>query len=371
MNLKIEIHNRNYESRRKTVDNWKIPAFEKKKILEFLDELELGRVNQGKKISRNRLCKYIAMLKVPLEFWNKNLTKVTLEDVKEFERSLINKTLLSKKGVEYSESTKADLKIATRIYFKWRLGEEKATKLTGWLDARVPAKTPAFLKEEEVELLYRSCRNAKERYLIAVLFDTGARAEEFLNIRYEDVFMPKESVPFVKMALKKEYSKTKGRTISLYWKHSLEAVRDYIREREREGIKHSDPVFEGTYDQSRHFLRRLASRVLKKPVHFHLFRHSSATYYASKLNRQQLCIRYGWTFSSDMPDIYIARAGVEDKDLDEKMAGNEIEKIRDGFDQERVQMKIKQENMENELKEFKIKLNTLVNTMTTLQPQSS
>lgn len=41
MNLKIEIHNRNYESRRKTVDNWKMPAFEKKKILEFLDELEL------------------------------------------------------------------------------------------------------------------------------------------------------------------------------------------------------------------------------------------------------------------------------------------------------------------------------------------
>ncbi len=222
-----------------------------------------------------------------------------------------------------------------------------------------------------MELLHRSCRNAKERYLIAVLFDTGARAEEFLNIRYEDVFMPKESVPFVKMALKKEYSKTKGRTISLYWKHSLEAVRDYIRERKQEGIKHSDPVFEGTYDQSRHFLRRLASRVLKKPVHFHLFRHSSATYYASKLNRQQLCIRYGWTFSSDMPDVYIARAGVEDKDLDENMAGTEIEKIRDGFEQERVQLKIKQENMENELKEFKVKLNTLVNTMTTLQPQSS
>ena len=370
MNLKIDIHNRNYESRRKTVDNWKIPVVEKKKFLEFLDELELGRVNQGKKIGRNRLCKYITLLKVPLEFWNKSLTRVTLEDVKEFERSLINGKLLSIKGVEFSENTKADLKIATRIYFKWRLGVENATHLTGWLDARVPDKTPEFLKEEEVELLHRSCRNAKERYLIAVLFDTGARAEEFLNIRYEDVFMPKENVQFAKIAFKKEYSKTKGRTISLYWKHSLEAMRDYIRERKQEGIKHSDPVFEGTYDQSRNFLRRLASRVLKKPVHFHLFRHSSATYYASKLNRQQLCIRYGWTFSSNMPDVYITRAGVEDRELDEKMAGTEVEKTKIEFEKESVQMKIKQEELESELKIIKSKLSKLVDSLTTLQAQS-
>ena len=72
-----------------------------------------------------------------------------------------------------------------------------------------------------------------------------------------------------------------------------------------------------------------------------------------------------------MPDVYIARAGVEDRDLDEKMAGVQIEKIRDGFEQEKVEMKIKQENMENELKEFKVKLDMLVNTMASLQPQSS
>jgi hypothetical protein len=31
--------------------------------------------------------------------------------------------------------------------------------------------------------------------------------------------------------------------------------------------------------------------VLKRPVHYHLFRHSSTTYYATKLNRQQLGYR--------------------------------------------------------------------------------
>lgn len=116
MNLKIDIHNRNYESSRKLVENWKIPFLEKKKFLDFLDESELGRVNLGKKIGKTRLCKYISLLKIPLEFWNKTMTQVTLDDVKDLERSLINGKLLSNKDLEYSESTKADIKIVLKIY---------------------------------------------------------------------------------------------------------------------------------------------------------------------------------------------------------------------------------------------------------------
>jgi hypothetical protein len=42
---------------------------------------------------------------------------------------------------------------------------------------------------------------------------------------------------FTQITLKEEYSKTNGRVISLYWKDSLEAVRDYLRERELKGLK--------------------------------------------------------------------------------------------------------------------------------------
>jgi len=41
-----------------------------------------------------------------------------------------------------------------------------------------------------------------------------------------------------------------------------------------------------------------------------MLRHSSATYWAAKLNRYQLCAKYGWAFSSDMPDRYIERKGI-------------------------------------------------------------
>jgi hypothetical protein len=230
---------------------------------------------------------------------------------------------------------------------KWKLGDtEKFRKLTDWLDTRVPEKTPDYLSEQEIEKLYKACKNNAERFLIAVLFDSGARAEEFHNIRYEDIQILNERENFVKITIKTEYSKTTGRTISLYWKNSLEAVRDYLKEREQEGIKSDEAVFENSYDNMRQFLIRLGKKVLKKSVHYHLFRHSSATYYAPKLNRQQLCYRYGWRFSSDMPDVYISRSGMENKDLDEKFESTKLEDLNIKLQKQEEVNRIIKENFE-------------------------
>jgi hypothetical protein len=220
------------------------------------------------------------------------------------------------------------MRSALQVYLRWKLGPEKAARLTDWLDTRHIFKTPDFLKESEVEKLFKGCKTAHERFLIAVLFDAGARATEFHNIRYEDIQMPEGVNAHVRITLKEEYSKTKGRMVGLYWKHSLDAVRDFLREREATGIKASDPVYDGLYDATRMFLHRLGNKVLGRPIHYHLFRHSSATYYAAKMNRQQLCIRYGWTFSSRMPDVYIARAGVDMQELDERFKATEVDTLK-------------------------------------------
>ena len=277
--------------------------------------------------------KYLDMLKNPLEYWNKKIEDLDSKDIESFERDLTTDKILSKrKNQPYSHESKRDIRIALKIFLKWKLGEAKAIELIGWLDTRRINKTPEYLKESEVEKLYKACKNAKERFLLAVLFDSGARAEEFLNVRFEDLEIPKDNASFCRLTLKEEYSKTSGRVISLYWKYTLEAVRDYMKEREYSGIKSNDPIFEGTYDSARFFLMRLGKRILNKSIHFHLFRHSSATYYASKLNRQEVCYRYGWKFSSNMPDIYISRAGMESKELDEKFAATEIEVLQKKLD---------------------------------------
>ncbi len=325
MNIKIDVHKNNHTyAKLELLHKWKIPDSTKKEIKEFIEKARIGQVNEGKRLSERTLSKYLTLLKKTLEIINKQTSKITKEDVEKFDKKLSKKNLKSV----------ADYRIIFQIFLRWKVGLEKAQKISGWLDVKTKKKTPDYLSEQEVDKLFKNCKNPSERFLITLLFDSGARAEEFLNIRYEDIQMPEQNQNFIKITLKEEYSKTKGRTISLYWKHSLNAVKDFLGERINEGIKTDEQVFNNqTYNAIRFFLARLGQKILNKKITPHLFRHSSATYYATRLNRQELCYRYGWAFSSDMPDVYISRAGMESRELDEKFKATEIEEIEKQMEQ--------------------------------------
>ena len=342
-NIKINIHNRSIAPRKESLQLWNIPQEEKKAILKFLDELALGKVNKGYKISESRQSKYLDVLRAPLEFFKKSTLKITLKDVENFERALCTGQIKSNKELTYSHATQVDMRRALQVYLRWRLGATKSNKLTDWFDTKEVVRTPDYLKEADILRLFKACKSAEERFLVAVLFDSGARAEEFHNIRYEDIELPKEKDNYVKLTLKEEYSKTKGRVISLYWKYSLEAVADFIKQREREGIRADEQVFNNRYENSRKFLQRLGKKILSRSIHYHLFRHSSATYYAPKLNRQQLCIRYGWAFSSRMPDTYISRSGMINSEIDEKMTQTELGDLKAQLERQMQENKIRKE----------------------------
>ena len=354
MNLKISIHNYNsdVEKRLDYIQKWNIPERAKQDIKKFLSDLGSGKVNKGVQVSKRTQVKYISLLKSPLIYFNKPLEKIIKKDVEKYDKDLSTNKLLSEKKKPFSFNMKKDVRIALRVLFKWKFGEPKANELTDFFDVRDIRKTPDYLKEQEIEKLYKGCKTDEERYIIAVLFDSGARAEEFVNIRYEDIELPEGKDNFVKITLKEEYSKTEGRTISLYWDKSEEAVTDFIKERIKQGIKSNEQVLTMTYDAVRFFLSRLSQRVLKKPLHLHLLRHSSATYYATKLNRQQLCYRYGWKFSSDMPDVYISRAGMNNKELDEKFESTELGELKTKLSKEEFERKKMQEDFDNREKEY-------------------
>jgi integrase len=341
MAVKIEICKQSLTTRLVSLSDWEISSEDRKALVRFLAELQLGKINKGRKITERRCVKYLDVLRTPLEFFGKSTSKLTLKDIESFEKHLSSGQLLSDRKTPYADATKVDIRRGLRVYLRWKLGSAKATKLTDWLDTRDVWKTPDFLKETDVEKLYKACKSPEERYVIAILFDAGARASEFHNIRFEDIDLPEESRNHVRLTLKEEYSKTKGRTISLYWKHTLEAVREFLALRRLNGTRSDEPVFTRSYTAVRLFLRRLGKKVLGRSVHYHLFRHSSATYYADKMNRQQLCIRYGWTFSSNMPDIYIARAGVDMKELDEKFTSTTIEELKRKLERKEEEDRIK------------------------------
>lgn len=314
----------------------------------FLKDLGLGKVNLGNKISESRQLKYLGMLKTGLEYFNKPTSKLTLKDIERLDMELSKNGLKRIDGKSFAEETKVEIKRFIKTYLKWKLKSDPArfAELTSWLDTKIrKKKTPEFLKETEVLKLYNACQTAKERFIIAALFDSGARAEEFFNIRYEDIEMPSGTGNYYKINLKEEYSKTKGRVVGLFWEKSTEAMRDYLNERIGQGIKPNERLCEGTYDAWRFFLKRLGWKVLNKRVYFHLFRHSSATYYASKLNRQQLCKRYGWAFSSGMPDVYINRTGIDEKEIEEKFTQTELSDLKRKLDKQEQESRILNEKL--------------------------
>lgn len=347
---KISIHTRSIEPRLKSVLEWDISEEDKTDLLLFVRELGLGKVNRGKKISESRQLKYLDGLKPLFIFFDKPIGELLVSDMEKFDLALSQNKITRVDQKSYSEETKRDLKKMLKIYLKWKFKTNPAyyAELTSWLDVRLTVKkTPQYLNEVEIEKLYKSCKSTKERFLIAILFDSGARAEEFMNIRYEDL-MFSQSANYYQLTLKEEYSKTCGRTIGLYWKYSVEVIKEYLAERIEEGIKPKDPVFSGSYDGARQFICRLGAKVLKKHVHFHLFRHSSATYYANKLNRQELCYRYGWKFSSDMPDTYISRSGMVERQVEEKIFSTQLTELN---------KRLEELNQKNRLMADKINLN--------------
>lgn len=174
MNTKIPIHQTNIEKCKELILSSKISEKDKKDILDFINDLSLGKVNKGIKISESRQAKYLYLLKIPLEFFKKPTSKLILKDVEDFEKALSSDKIKSNKKLPFNDSTKSDIRKALRTYLKWKLGA-KAIPLTEWFDTRVPKKTPDFLSEQEIEKLYKNCKSASERFIIAVLFDSGAR----------------------------------------------------------------------------------------------------------------------------------------------------------------------------------------------------
>src|SRR2546425_206615 len=155
----IRTQDRSPQSRLQGLDNWNVRAETRAELRRFCEELALGKVSRGRTISESRQTKYLDVLKVPLEFFNKPTIRLTARDIERFEKALRTDQMQSRlKQAPYAHATKVDIRKALKIYLRWRRGEAESVRLAGWLDTRGQSKTPDFLKEREVERLYRKCR---------------------------------------------------------------------------------------------------------------------------------------------------------------------------------------------------------------------
>lgn len=355
--MKVLTHNRNPEKRIKDISAWNIDAKDKKDLLEFLEAYKrgeiTGRIGTNIDATIERTLEYLKPIFI---YINKTkplyqIQKTDKEVMQKFLSALLQGKIKSSTNKPYSLKVQG-LMLKTFInYIKWKLPEDHLP-LTKILNVRIMKKLsePDYLAPEEIEKLYKACSAAYQRYFIAVLFASGARAEEFHNIKYSDIEMPKGDEQFIHVRISNTTSKTKGRTIPLYWKYCLEAVREYLDERIKEGMKPDEPVFNVLYPTAKSWLKELGKRVLHKNVHYHLFRSSCATWMVDKIPaRNDFYTFFGWAFSSPMGDVYINRRGITFKSAEATIAKTNIEDLSSKLEKVKYEKDLEIDALKNKL----------------------
>jgi len=324
---KIDIHNtkQNYErALKKLREDRKIIKENKKLILDFIKDCKLGKTikhREKKKIGDSRCKRYMFDLRKLSNWIGKPFDKVTQKDMEKFITDLENDKLKKQDKNKYSERTKVDMKKTLKKFYKWLRGNnDRYPEIVSWIDTYVEAPEIPALTREEVERMVAQTASIRDKAIIMLLFDSGARIEEFLNVRLKNL-IKKEDYYMIRI----EHSKTKPRTISLPM--CTRIIEEWLAVHPDRNNPEAQlvPIH---YDNLRMILNRIGRRVLNKNVNPHLFRHSSVTYYCNKLTQFQLCYRYGWSMASKQPARYIDREGVNEQQTARIIKSDEIGSVK-------------------------------------------
>lgn len=316
MEDKIDIHKtgRQYENAISKLEiDESLNKRNKELLLKFFWDCRIGKTVKGrakKKIGKRRILKYLYTLKNLSVWLGKPFDRVNQEEMERLV-SNIEENVYKNGEKNYSEQTKLDFKKSLRKFYKW-LGRPE---LVEFMDMSIKEKDVPAITREEVEMLVNSTPDNSVKAAIMVLFDGGARAEELLNLRLKDIAKKNQMSDSHCYWINIRYSKTFARTIPLPL--CTKYLSDWLAVHPQKNNPEAQ-LFPYSYPVLRKRIIGLGKKAIKKHITLHMLRHSSATYWAPKMNRYQLCAKYGWAFSSDMPDRYIKRKGIIFEEIAEK-----------------------------------------------------
>ena len=176
-----------------------------------------------------------------------------------------------------------------------------------------------LLTTQDVEAMLQGASNARDRAIIALLFESGCRRGEMLSVRIKDVVFN----DFGCMVTFPE-GKTGKRSVQLVYAASF--IRSWVSMHPGNNIEGTiDPylklfvnlhatitadkhlVFKELSEQGLYLqLQKVAKRVgIKKRVNPHSWRHAAATRLSEHMSDAQLKKHLGWTQGSNMTQVYV------------------------------------------------------------------
>jgi site-specific recombinase XerD len=242
----------------------------------------------------------------------KDFPQITKEDLKDLVRNIELK--------DYSEWTKLGYRITLKKFYQWLEDvREGYPERVSWIKTGIKKNRERLTNlptQEEIGDLINAACTVRDKALVSVLYESGCRIGELLNVRLKDVeFDDYGAIILVK-------GKTGPRRIRLI--SSVPRLSVWIEHHPGKSNPESSLwINTGTtnheeammYQNARVILKDLAMKInLNKPVNPHSFRKARATHLASKLTEAQMCEYFGWIQGSDMPFTYVHLSG---RDIDE------------------------------------------------------
>lgn len=231
----------------------------------------------------------------------------------------IERVLGDMNSTKFSDYTKYHFKVTIKLLYKELLGEGYYyPKAIAWLKTGMGKKAKMLpediLSEDEVLKMIETANSARDKAIIALLFDSGIRIGELLSMRKKDIELNTEPAHITVKG------KTGMRRIPILF--SVPYLAQYLNQmKNNDGGDHfwwnlAQSHVKGEMDEAgiRKMLKRVGDESgIRKRIYPHLFRHSRASYYANKMTEQQLKAYFGWAGDSKMAATYVHLSG---RDID-------------------------------------------------------
>ncbi|MBI4918919.1 tyrosine-type recombinase/integrase [archaeon] len=291
-----------------------------KRNKELIKEFEKHLLVLG--LSKSRIYKYLYMLKLLGRQFKKDFDKLNKEDIVSFVAELNSKNL--------SEWTKSTYKIILKRFMKWAKGYEDKKEYppeVNWIPIKISKsniKLPNegdLLKEEDIKTMIERNSNIRDKALISVLWESGARIGEIGTIQIKDIVFDNYGAQVNIMG------KTGARKIRLI--SSIPYLAQWLSIHPNKNNRDSYVwVTKGINSKiiSYGFIRKIltnSARIseINKRINPHSFRHSRATFLANHMTEFQMNQYFGWVQGSNMPSTYVHLSGKNTEDVLLKLNG--------------------------------------------------
>ena len=239
---------------------------------------------------------------------------------------------------DLAEATRNTYKKAIRSFWTW-LNDGETPDAVDWMkissgasDQKLPKD---LLSKEEVDAQIAAAKNPRDKALIALLYETGARIGELIDLTVGDI---EDRQHGKKVVIE---GKTGARRLPLV--ESVPYINKWLNEHPNPAsdaplwckIQQGGPEDQLTYNYIRQkILQKNMERAgIDKDSNPHHYRHSRASHLATELKEAQLCEWFGWEQGSDVPAKYVHLSGRDiDNAYDQLHGLSEPEEDDDGPD---------------------------------------